>query len=104
MYREIRVRPVVRYIITEYHHDENSAGSQGVSAEFSNVHDANKIAEMLAEPGVVFEPARGLKIDWQRGPGEPRDAIKWVLSEESIRSNLSETPVRTPSICEGKPL
>ena len=81
MYREIRVRPVVRYIITEYNRDGNSARSNRTGAEFSNVNDANRIAELIAEPGDVLEPARALKIDWQRGPGEPKEAIKWVLSE-----------------------
>ena len=83
MYREIRVRPVVRYIVTEYHQDEKSSGCEGVSAEFSNVRDANKVAEMLigARDNVVYEPARELRIDWVRGPDEPKEAIRWVLSE-----------------------
>ncbi len=35
MYREIRVRPVVHYIVTEFHQEENSVGCEGISAEFN---------------------------------------------------------------------
>lgn len=84
-YREIRVRPVVRYIITDYTSDEqaNAHSSVGLGM-FDNAETANQVARAVAnEEGedVVFEPARQLKIDWLRGPGEPKDAIRWELSE-----------------------
>lgn len=83
-YREIRVRPVVRYIVTDFQCDDDmkNAQSQGYGI-FENAHDANKIGELLAEEtdACVFEPVRPLKIDWLRGPNEPLESIRWVLEE-----------------------
>lgn len=82
---EIRVRPVVRYIVTEYIADDDMRnGSSSGYGTFDNVHDANRVASALAaEAGetVNLEPARALKIDWLRGPDEPKEAIRWELSE-----------------------
>ncbi len=87
-YREIRVRPVVRYIVTEFSCDEDYADQQSVPfGEFDNVERANEVAASLASVAerdgrqVVLEPARKLRIDWTRGPDEPREAIRWELSE-----------------------
>lgn len=90
-YHEVRVRPVVRYIITEFTSDENGQSSTALG-EFENVRAANRIGELVAnslngppemsgKSSVVFEPARALKIDWIRDPGEPKEAIRWQLSE-----------------------
>jgi hypothetical protein len=90
-YREIRVRPVVRYIITEYtYENEGWPYSKSIEfGEFDNVDRANVVAYALAEADAainegsmaVVEPARKLRIDWTRGPGEPKEAIQWHLSE-----------------------
>jgi hypothetical protein len=90
-YREIRVRPVVRYVITEFEADYDAPGAPQHSyslGEFDNVVSANQLAELLAnernahsDRRTIFEPARQLKIEWLRGPGEPMDAIRWELRE-----------------------
>lgn len=94
VYREIRVRPVVRYIITEYTHDDgaNSQSSQSWG-EFDNCHKANVMANSMryAEhhmgggvavgPETVVEEARPLRIEWNRAPGAPREDIYWTLEE-----------------------
>src|ERR1700733_14197336 len=95
IYREVRVRPVVRYIVT-YYELEDEGPSQGSSSTaygvFESVKHANIVGDAIAGrenvrsegcgfPPVVFEPARKLRIDWLRGPGEPQEAIRWVLSE-----------------------
>lgn len=87
-YREIRVRPVVRYVVTDFSCDENYDNQRSVPfGEFDNVERANAVAAALAniaESGgsqIVLETARKLRIDWTRGPGEPREAIRWELSE-----------------------
>ena len=84
-YREIRVRPVVRYIVTDFSCDDDY-GSQSSTqfGVFDNVESANTVAYALAadEPAkIVVEPARKLRIDWLRGPGEPQEAIRWELTE-----------------------
>ena len=84
-YREIRVRPVVRYIVTDFSCDEDYGDQKSVPfGEFDNVGRANTVAYALAasEPEkTVVEPARKLRIDWFRGPGEPQEAIRWELTE-----------------------
>lgn len=91
-YREVRVRPVVRYIVTLYERTEDAYGreshnSQGMG-EFDNSHTANLTGAAIYrdlcsadEPmcATAFDPARQLKIDWTRGPGEPQEAIQWHL-------------------------
>lgn len=97
-YREVRVRPVVRYIVTLFERIEDDVSPNGRQhssplGEFDDVNSANNVAAALwrdymvgesdddPERVTMFEPARRLKIDWLRGPGEPREAIQWVLSE-----------------------
>lgn len=89
MYREIRVRPVVRYVITDYSMDEDKGtSSSSPLGMFENVDSANRLAAALAldiaasgDPAPVLEPARQLRIEWLRGPGEPKEAIRWELIE-----------------------
>lgn len=83
-YVEVRVRPVVRYVVTRFRsdHDTNRQSSEALG-EYDNVLAANTVASVLAySDGAVFEPARRLKIDWLRGPGEPPEAIRWELIDE----------------------
>lgn len=89
-YREIRVRPVVRYVVTDFTCDDDYGSQKSVPfGEFDNVDRANVVAYALAEaeaaangtPMCVVEPARKLRIDWLRGPGEPKEAIRWELTE-----------------------
>lgn len=93
-YREVRVRPVVRYVVTYFEMEEDGAsvGRSSVAyGTFDNVRQANIVGEAIANRensldknavrDVVFEPARGLKINWLRGPGEPQEAIRWELTE-----------------------
>lgn len=102
VYREVRVRPVVRYIVTlfEEYDDGKSVGRSSVAyGVFDNVQQANIVGEAIADREMVlhtelgpndssvaskvnFEPARRLKIDWTRGPGEPQEAIRWHLVDE----------------------
>lgn len=94
VYREIRVRPVVRYVVTDFQCNEDYGDQKSISlGEFDNVESANLVANALAgmsrlpkgfgtHPPIVVEPARRLKIDWTRGPGEPREAIRWHLIDE----------------------
>jgi hypothetical protein len=93
-YREVRVRPVVRYIVT-YFEEESGDGNAGQSSVsygmFENADHANIVGQAIAEreqrsperhvSDVVFEPVRPLKIHWLRGPGEPQEAIRWELRE-----------------------
>ena len=89
-YREIRVRPVVRYVVTDYTAGDDNSTAQSIPfGEFDNVERANVVAYALAEaeaaangsPEPVVEPARKLRIEWLRGPGEPKEAIRWELRE-----------------------
>jgi hypothetical protein len=90
-YREIRVRPVVRYIVTDYSCDDDANTQSSVALGiFDNASLANRVGEAVAsstqspEYGgtpVIFEPARQLKIDWLRASGDPKEAIRWELSE-----------------------
>jgi hypothetical protein len=116
-YHEIRVRPVVRYVVTEYQSDEDDRSvSSAALGEFDSVEFANRTAEALAwaiyctrlgcnvvlrshpappdeGPGrPVVVPARALKIDWTRAPGAPQDAIEWHLHEVYPRGT-SRTPM-----------
>ncbi len=84
-YREIRVRPVVRYIVTDYQRDDDSLQPPQSQAygEFDNVGAANCVGQALATatPGAIFESARMLRIHWLRGPGEPQQNIRWELED-----------------------
>lgn len=88
-YREIRVRPVVRYIVTDFSCDDEYQNQKSIEfGEFDNVERANLVAYSLGTrasadiSSVVVEPARKLKIGWLRGPGEPQEAIRWELIDE----------------------
>lgn len=99
-YREVRVRPVVRYVVTLFERIEDEVSPDGrqhsqALGEFDDVNSANNVAAALwrdytreteSEPGriTVYEPARKLRIDWLRGPGEPQEAIRWELSEVDV--------------------
>lgn len=87
-YREIRVRPVVRYIVTDFTADNDFRDQKSIEfGEFDNVDRANVVAHALADaalkegPKPVVETARKLRIDWLRGPGEPKESIRWELGE-----------------------
>lgn len=96
-YREVRVRPVVRYVVTLFERIEDEISPDGrqhsiALGEFDDVSAANLVGAALwrdftreteTDPSrvTVFEPARKLRIDWLRGPGEPQEAIRWELSE-----------------------
>lgn len=90
-YCEIRVRPVVRYVVTEFSCDDDHQNQKSIEfGEFDNVERANIVAYALSEAEAAangsdktthVEPARKLRIDWTRGPGEPKEAIQWHLSE-----------------------
>jgi hypothetical protein len=89
MYREIRVRPVVRYLVTEYL-DAGDQYRRGTTqlGEFENVSSANRLASALAyqsrlqdEAETVFEPARSLRIEVERGRGQPRPPVTYLLRE-----------------------
>nr|WP_279183907.1 hypothetical protein [Acetobacter syzygii] len=96
-YREIRVRPVVRYIITEFTCDDDMKNQSSTEwGEFDNAHRANVMANSMryAEhymgdngvavgPETVVEECRPLRIRWERGPGEPKEAIQWKLEESN---------------------
>lgn len=85
--REIRVRPVVRYIVTDFSSDDDSRNQSSVGfGIFDNALQANMVAEALANhikgpPSPILETARQLRIDWKRRPGEAKEAIHWELSE-----------------------
>lgn len=84
-YHEIRVRPVVRYVVTEYRQYEGTRGSSVSLGEYDNVDLANHIGKLVADSRlgakVVFEPARSLRIEWIREPGAPQETIRWALHE-----------------------
>jgi hypothetical protein len=81
--REIRVLPIVRYMITDW--DGKSSRPSGL---FDTAGQANRIghaiayeARLQAGAEVEFEPARALKIDVLRKPGQPRPLVNYVLRE-----------------------
>lgn len=89
LYREIWVRPVVRYLVTEYVDDgeQRYRGTTEVG-EFQSVAVANRLASALAyqsrlrdEAETRFEPARGLRVEIVRGQGKPRPPVTYVLKE-----------------------
>lgn len=87
MYREIRVRPVVRYVVTEYQDGNGRRGTVQLG-EYNSVSAANQVAIALAyksriqdEAQTVFEAARGLRIDTIRGDSAPKTAIRYTLRE-----------------------
>jgi len=87
IYREIRVRPVVRYVITEFLDDESRRGSSQIG-EFNSASVANAIGDalayrsrMLEKSHVTFEPTRPLRIDAIRGEGKPRPSVEYRLRE-----------------------
>lgn len=89
MLREIRVRPVIRYAITDYVEDAGVRRSIPLG-EFDNVTAANRVAAALAYEArvrdrsrVTLEPARALRVDAIRAPGLPHPAIRWELREVS---------------------
>ena len=84
-YVEIRVTPVVRYIVMRNRHDDDMyLASSEELGEFDTVLPANEVAAVLASStGAVCEPARQLKIAWLRGPGEPKEHIRWELIDPS---------------------
>lgn len=94
-YREIRVRPVVRYVVTDFQCDEDCGDQKSIAmGEFDNVDYANVVAYALAtsvghefgpDAVPIVETARKLRIDWLRGPGEPKEAIRWDLIEVNER-------------------
>lgn len=100
-YREIRVRPVVRYVVTLFERIEDDISPDGrqhsqALGEFDDVSAANLVGAALwrdyrhheaneaSDRVTVYEPARKLRIDWLRGPGEPQENIRWELTEVDV--------------------
>ncbi len=86
-YHEIRCRPVVRYILTDYAVVGNSRRSITVG-EYDSANVANRVGAALARvarmderEGVKFEPVRPLRIDIVSGPGQPIPATRYELRE-----------------------
>lgn len=89
MQREIRVRPIIRYAITDYVIDGPTRRSVPLG-EFDSVGAANRIGAALCYEArvregaeTIFEPARALRIDAVRAPGHPHPAVRWELREVS---------------------
>lgn len=87
MLREIRVKPVVRYLLTDFIAIGDKRTHEPLG-EFSSASAANRIGAALAYQArlqagatVVYEPARTLRIDAVRGPGQPHPAVRWELRE-----------------------
>jgi hypothetical protein len=86
--RQIRVRPIVRYAITDY---AAPTGGPLWIGEFANADAANRVAQALAyqlrgtdpDTPIFLEAARQLRIDVQQGPAHPRPTVRYVLSEEA---------------------
>lgn len=92
MLREIRVRPVVRYALTDYTEEAGAQRSVPLG-EYDNVTAANRVAAALAYEArvqgravVTLEPARALRIDTVRAPGHPHPAVRWELREVTERA------------------
>lgn len=95
-YREIRVRPVVRYIVTDYRSEVTADGKSTSSSEgcgeFPSAEAANKVGFALWHMAQgecsdlgnmpVFEPSRNLRLEWDRPPGAPQHAIRWTLIDD----------------------
>jgi len=88
-YHEIRVRPVVRYVLTDFTASDDMREQSSVAlGTFDNAALANRVGDAVVgdlrrhtDQPIVFEPARQLKIHWLRGPDEPKEAIRWELEE-----------------------
>ncbi len=87
MLREIRVRPIVRYALTDYSVDGDIRRSVPLG-EYDNVASANRVGAALAfearvrdQATATFEPARALRIDAVRAPASPHPAVRWELRE-----------------------
>ena len=86
--RQIRVRPIVRYAITDY--AAPSGGPLWVG-EFASASAANRVAQAIAyqlrgtdpDSAVYLEAARQLRIDVEHGPDHPRPTVRYVLHEET---------------------
>lgn len=85
--REIRVRPVVRYVLTQY---DTAARGPVTMGEFDNAVAANVLAGALAHQAravsqspVEIELCRPLRIDVIRGAGQPRPAVRYELRDHA---------------------
>ena len=67
-YREIRVRPVVRYIVTEYSETESGARRSIEFGEFDNVDRANVVAYALAEAEGAANGVAECRVVTAHGP------------------------------------
>ena len=83
--REIRVRPIIRYIVTDY--DQRRSSALG---EFPSVATANLVATAVAHRAsaldnlpIDVELCRPLRIEAIRGPEQPRPAVRYELREEA---------------------
>jgi hypothetical protein len=88
-YHEIRCKPVVRYVVSDYEVVGNTRKSISIG-EFAAAGAANRVASAIARAArldndgdVLFEPVRPLRIDVMRGPGNPRPATYYELREAS---------------------
>ena len=86
--RQLRVKPVVRYIVTDY---AAPSGGPVWVGEFASAEAANRVAQALVyqlrgtnpDTSIFLEQARQLRIDVERGPERPRPTIGYVLHEEA---------------------
>jgi hypothetical protein len=88
-YHEIRVKPIVRYQISDYEVVGNTRKSVALLI-CESAGAANRVASAIARAArmdnagdVLFEPVRPLRIDVMRGPGNPRAATYYELREAS---------------------
>jgi hypothetical protein len=93
-YVEIRVRPVVRYVITEWISEDDENGRMASSSiaygEFDNAGQANLVAGCLQrELGGVLEECHSLRIHWLRAPGADKEDIRFEIEDQGHPSKLS---------------
>lgn len=83
--REIRVNPVVRYVVTDWLEGRGARDvGEFASAELANQYAADRCFALRvrdAQSGVSLDPARQLRIDTIRAPGSPKPPTRWELRE-----------------------
>lgn len=86
--REIRVRPIVRYTVTDFEEFSDGTKRSTSLGLYDNASAANRVAQALAyqarvgaDQRVAYEPVRALRIDHVAGPRQPHAAVRWELRE-----------------------